>query len=545
MRRVLATVILGGAAAALIFLALGARNDSGKPKYWVQLDNAFGLIQGGDLKIAGVRAGKITDMKLDRRTHRALVGFEVTQNGFGSLRRDVRCESRPQSLIGEYFLDCQPGTAKEELKPGATIPVSQSASTVAPDLVNNIMRRPYRERLALIIAELGAGVGGNAQSLNDAIRRASPGLRETDKVLAILARQNTVLRDLVTNADRVVGDLANNKKDVGRWVVEARDTATASAARRQQISEGFRRLPGFLRELKPTMAALGDVARQQSPALRNLDASAQRLERLLGDIGPFADASRPAFKALGRASDVGRKAMRSTQSTIDELAKFSGNVPELGKNLSIILQHLDDRQWAVEKDPRSPGGQGYTGLEALLTYVYDQALSTNVFDSNTHYLKVAVAESECAHYADVKRLRDHPELEAQCGARIGPKAPGINDRDPTAKPGDDQARATRHKTDRTNENPPPDQQAQPGAPALPGTPETPATPSTPDVPNAAPTTPSTPSTPSPPAATTPTTPSAPPVTVPSVPPVNVGATKDDRPPSSDTQQRLLDYLMAP
>jgi virulence factor Mce-like protein len=539
MRRLLATVILGGAAAALVFLALGAGSDSGKqPRYWVELDNAFGLIEGGDLKIAGVRAGKITDMKLDRRTHRARVGFEVTQTGFGSLRRDVRCESRPQSLIGEYFLDCQPGTAKEELKPGAVIPVSQSASTVAPDLVNNIMRRPYRERLALIIAELGAGVGGNAQALNDAIRRASPGLRETDKVLAILARQNTVLRDLVTNADRVVGDLADNKKDVGRWVVEARDTATASAARRSQISEGFRRLPGFLRELKPTMAALGDVAREQSPALRNLDASAQRLERLLGDIGPFADASRPAFKALGRASDAGRKAMRSTQSTIDELAKFSGGVPELGRNLAITLEHLDDRQWAVEKDPRSPGGQGYTGLEALLTYVYDQTLSINTFDSNTHYLKVAVAESECAHYADVKRLRDHPELEDQCGARIGPKAPGINYRDPTAKPGDDQARATRHKTDRTSESRPPDQPAAPTAPAVPGAPEAPAAPSTPAAPNVAPSAPS-----APPATTT--TPSGPPVQLPSVPPVNVGATKDDRPPSADTQQRLLDYLMAP
>ena len=81
----------------------------------VELDNAFGLIQGGDLKVAGVRAGQITDIRLDKRTKLALVGFRIDKNGFGSLRGDVHCESRPQSLIGEYFLDCLPGTSPHKL----------------------------------------------------------------------------------------------------------------------------------------------------------------------------------------------------------------------------------------------------------------------------------------------------------------------------------------------------------------------------------------------------------------------------------------------
>ena len=152
--------------------------------------------------MAGVRAGKITDIKLDKRTKHALIGFKIDKNGFGSLRSDAFCESRPQSLIGEYFVDCQPGTAKQELKPGAVIPVSRTASTVAPDLVNDILRRPYRERLSLIIGSLGAGVAGNAENLNAAIRRASPALRETDKVLATLGAQNKILGDLTVNADR-------------------------------------------------------------------------------------------------------------------------------------------------------------------------------------------------------------------------------------------------------------------------------------------------------------------------------------------------------
>ena len=186
MKRALLTLVLVAGIGVAYIMATGAGSNPDKGKYWVQFDNAFGLIKGGDLKVAGVRAGKVTDIRLDKRTKHALVGFKIDKNGFGSLRSDTSCESRPQSLIGEYFVDCQPGTAKQELKPGAVIPVTRTASTVAPDLVNDILRRPYRERLSLIIGSLGAGVAGNADNLNAAIRRASPALRETDKVLATL-----------------------------------------------------------------------------------------------------------------------------------------------------------------------------------------------------------------------------------------------------------------------------------------------------------------------------------------------------------------------
>ena len=49
---------------------------------------------------------------------------------------------RNQSLIGEYYVDCQPGSSGQALPDGGTIPVKQTASTVPPDLMQNVMRRP-------------------------------------------------------------------------------------------------------------------------------------------------------------------------------------------------------------------------------------------------------------------------------------------------------------------------------------------------------------------------------------------------------------------
>jgi virulence factor Mce-like protein len=445
MRRalgILGTLLVAGS----LWVALGGAGDGKHPnRYWVELDNAFGLIQGGDLKIAGVRAGKLTELKLDRKTNRALVGIEVTQTGFGDLRADTHCDVRPQSLIGEYFVDCQPGTSPRRLRPGAVIPVSHTSSTVAPDLVNNVLRKPFRERFSIIVNELGAAVAGNGQNLNDAIRRASPALRETDRVLGILATQNKVLGNLVKNGDQVIGDLAGNKHNVQRWVMEARDTAKASAERQQQLAAGFRKLPGFLEQLRPTMAALGAAADQQTPALQKLSASSGQLEHFFKQLGPFAKASRPAFRALGDASKTGDRAVKAAGPVVSQLNTFSSGAPELGKNLAIILEHLDSRDHAVEADPRSPGGKGYTGLEALMEYVYDQVLSVNVYDANVHVLKVALqGGGDCADYASIKEAKQFGE---ECGAALGPKLAGINDDDATRPAGasDDEAAARSHR----------------------------------------------------------------------------------------------------
>ncbi|HEY3190719.1 MAG TPA: MlaD family protein [Solirubrobacteraceae bacterium] len=443
-RVVVASLVVVAMAATAGFIANPPNTSGPKAQYWVELDNGFGLIEGGDLKIAGARAGTITDLKLDKRTLHAKVGFRVTQNGFGDLRTDTTCETRPQSLIGEYFLDCDPGTARKRLAKSAVIPVSHTSSTVPPDLVGDIMRRPQRERLSIIVSTLGAGVGGNSAQLNAAIRRASPALRETDRVLAILAQQNKVIRDLNQHADAVVGELARSRREVVDWVEKSRDISRDSAQRAADISAGWRKLPAFLAELRPAMAALGRTAETQGPALRTLGANADQLKRLFNNLAPFSDASRPAFAALGKASDTGSQAVKAATPTVAQLNRFASGAPELGRNLAIVLEHLDDRGAAIEHDKRAAKQQGvaepsgYSGLEALLQYVFDQATSTNMYDQADHILAVqAFHESACAPYRDAINL-DKMDKDAkaalleQCQAKLGPNSPGVDTPDPSA-----------------------------------------------------------------------------------------------------------------
>jgi ABC-type transporter Mla subunit MlaD len=436
VRRLLVIVlVLGSAAAAVVATATAGSSDPDTPHYTVELDNAFGIVNGADVKVAGVRAGHVTGMRVDPKTKHALVDITIEKAGFGSLRTDAFCETRPQSLIGEYFVDCRPGTAPRRLKPGGRIAVAQTASTIPLDLVNDIMRQPYRDRLRIILDELGVGVGGRAADIQATVRRAVPALRETDQVLAILADQNKTLAKLTHDADAVIGDLAANRRNVGRFVTETRQTAQASAERRAQIAASLHRLPGFLRELQPTMVKLGAATDAQTPALADLNASSGQLATLLQNLPDFADASRTSFKSLAELSRAGRPALRSARPTIDQLKKFSTNTPELANNLAIVLRDLNDRKRAVEKDPRSPGGQGYTGFEALLQYVFDQAMAINAYDSNGYMLKVDLFASECSDYQNPQslkeKLKEDPGFYARCAAILGPHQPGITQRDPT------------------------------------------------------------------------------------------------------------------
>jgi ABC-type transporter Mla subunit MlaD len=279
-------------------------------------------------------------------------------------------------------------------------------------------------------------VAGRAGDINDVVRRASPALRETDRVLAKLASQNQTLKQLITDADTTIGDLADNKTDVGRWVVETKETAAASAERRDDIAAGLQRLPTFLRELRPTMAQLGDTAEAQTPALQNLNASAGQLATFLENLKPLSESTQVNLRSLAEASRKGRPAVKAAQPVVAELDKATEQAPELADNSALVLEHLNDRKNAVEKDPRSPGGQGYTGFEAVLQWVFDQSQAINIYDKNGYILKVNLFHSKCSNYQNPQSLKEEmakdPSFYDDCAAILGPNQPSITTPDPTS-----------------------------------------------------------------------------------------------------------------
>lgn len=410
--------------------AAGCGEETSARTYRLQLDNAFGLDKASDVAIAGAPAGSITATDVDFRTHRAVVTFRLDRDDFGGLRKDVRCEVRLRSLVGDYYLDCQPGSSPTRLKTGALIPVTQSAGTVPTDLVYGIQRLPYRERFRILMAEFGAAAAGNGDNLNAAIRRLVPALRVTDEVLLTLASQREALARLTTNANTVVSALARNRRNVGRWVVKTREATGAAASRRTALAASFAKLPGFLRELTPSMVALRDAARQTTPAVGRLSAAAPPTRAFLRQVAAFSDVGQPGVRALGEAARAGLPPMRRAPALIRQLRRFSDPAADVGNNLAIVLDHLRSRDHATEPHPHTAGGKGLTGLEVPLEFIYTLSQVTNSYTARGHYIKAApFGAGECDKYFDGELARENAD---KCGSFLGPTQPGVTTPDPSA-----------------------------------------------------------------------------------------------------------------
>jgi virulence factor Mce-like protein len=440
MRRILlsAAVVLAAVVVVVAIVSSSGASASGggDPTYTIELNNAFGLINGEQFKVAGVPAGSISSISLDQKTLDALVKVQVSSGNYGTFHTDATCTSRPQSLIGEYYIDCTPGTPGAPVIPnGGRIPVSHTFSTIPADLLQNTLRMPYRERLTLIINELGAAVAGNPANLQSALKRAVPALTQTDNLLALLAQDSHTIQDLTSTANSVITALANNGRNVRRFVVTANRTAVASAQQRTNLQATFQNLPGFLQQLRPALANLGAAADANLPVLDNLNASSGQINRLFADLVPFSHSAKPAVKSLGQASATGHQAVVAAGPTVAHLNQFAKPTPELAQNLAIVLHDLNTQSKAVEPDSRSPGGKGYSGLEAVLQYAFEQTNAIDYFGQFGHILAVDAFATMCSPYSTGATIASDLALYGpsfrRCYQFLGPNQPGVNERDPT------------------------------------------------------------------------------------------------------------------
>ncbi|HRV60208.1 MAG TPA: MlaD family protein, partial [Solirubrobacterales bacterium] len=220
LKRIITIALLIVAIVAVVLLIRSCNDDSDAYEIRAVFDNGAFVVPGIDVRVAGANVGSVSSVDVSRPGEetgtdvpgKAIVVMNITDKGFQDWKDDASCIIRPQSLIGEKFLDCQvteprpagsePPPSLEKItdgQPGAgeyLLPIENNAQSVDLDLINNIYRLPYAQRFRIILNELGAGLATRGEDLRETVERANPALLQVNKVLAILASENKRLAKL-------------------------------------------------------------------------------------------------------------------------------------------------------------------------------------------------------------------------------------------------------------------------------------------------------------------------------------------------------------
>ncbi|MCK9249495.1 MAG: MlaD family protein [Solirubrobacteraceae bacterium] len=371
--------------AVVAVLALRDGGDDGH-RVDVVFDSARGLQEGSLVKVAGARVGRITAITLTDDRH-ARVSLLV-DGDVGAFRRDAECGVRPEGLIAENFVDCDPGT------PGAgplaegpdgvpTVPVDGTTRPVNLADLLNLWSVPTGERARVLVSQLGLGLSASGDDLNRILRRTNPAMREADRLLAILDRQRSRLRSTVERTQRVMAVLSDRRGSLHRLTTTGRAVTRRVARRAPELEATLRRMPALL-----------DAA---APALRELDVLSDRAEPLLA----AGDRAAPGLVRLGRrAGPVIRTADRTLRRITGPLREVRTGMRDLAPLLPVADRGLRNATPTVTESDRTLVALRDAGFfEGLWSFLYYAGSALSRYDVNGHLFGGHILLNRCMIFA--------------------------------------------------------------------------------------------------------------------------------------------------
>ncbi len=411
-RRLIIAAALVVAVVAVVLLASGGGSDSRGYIVRAVFDNGGFMVNGEQVRVAGANVGTIesVDVSLPGETvafrngepaavpGKAIITMNIADPGFQDFRRDASCQIRPQSLIGEKFVDCRPtlprapGTSpppplrkvpKGERGAGDyLLPLGSNGTSVDPDLINDIQSLPYAQRFRLIFNELGAGLAGRGADLEVLVKRANPVLRDADRLFGVLSAQRDELAQLAANSEEILGPLSRERAHVAGFLSNAGATAQASSERGEQLEASLRKIPAFLREFRLTMRSLQGFSDAGAPVFSDLGRAAPSLTDATRTLTPFSEATTVALKSLGETGEAAGPILREADPVVRKTRDLAKSGVVSTRELAKLFTNLEQTG-------------GWNGLVEL---IYTTTAALNGFDQYGHYGRTLVTLSNCLSY---------------------------------------------------------------------------------------------------------------------------------------------------
>jgi phospholipid/cholesterol/gamma-HCH transport system substrate-binding protein len=234
----------------------------GGDHYRAAFSEAGGLLKGDDVRIAGVKVGKVEGV--DLAGDHVVVDFKVTEPAAFGTRTGASV--RMKTLLGQKYLALEPG-GTGQLKAGSEIPLDRTVSSY--DIVNafsdltTTTERIDTGQLAESLTTLATEFKDSPQD----VRAALDGLSRLSRTIA---SRDAELKRLLASANSVSGTVAQRNKAVESIIRNADLLLVELDKRREDIHTLFvntsrmaQQITGLVRdnraELKPALDQLAKV----------------------------------------------------------------------------------------------------------------------------------------------------------------------------------------------------------------------------------------------------------------------------------------------
>jgi phospholipid/cholesterol/gamma-HCH transport system substrate-binding protein len=305
--RAVTLLALAGVVVAIVLLAQGGSTYSLR----LQMRNADGLRPGSQVLLGGVAVGKVSSLDLGQHDYViAHLSLNPKQVKIGS---GARADIIAANLLGEEYVSLNPGNPAQPLASGALIPPARITAPTDLDQILDVFKASTRERLAVLINEMGTAVAGRKADVSAILRQLPLSAVAGTKLLDQLVQDNHTLRDLVGNSNQFIARIDQQKGDLGRVIGAASGAAGAAAQEAGNLSQTLIDAPRALTTARRFLLSADRTSLDLTPAAAQIGASAGPLDTLLTQVHPFEQAAVPALnRAASVAPQLTRLAVKGT-----------------------------------------------------------------------------------------------------------------------------------------------------------------------------------------------------------------------------------------
>jgi ABC-type transporter Mla subunit MlaD len=306
----------------------------------VELNGTAGLQKANEVRIAGTRVGIIGALNPHQnpKTGKITAVAELKlEKKVQPLPADTRAIVQSVSAIGLKYLELEKGTSRATLKPGATIPASQTREPVDIVSLFNMFDQKTREAIQVNTINFGDGLAGRGLGLNETIHTLKPLVTNAIPVLANLASPQTDLRAFFPALDKIASQVAPVAETQAAWFRDMNTFFTAWAGVAPSLEQAIAGGPAALRQATYSLP-------HQAPFIEN----ATEFMRLLR---PSARDLRTVAPQLGHAFAVGAVNLRAATALNQSVAEGSRAFQAFAQNPVVTLSLEDLTQTAEVGEP--------------------------------------------------------------------------------------------------------------------------------------------------------------------------------------------------